>query len=125
MAETPSTPLNAPEPHWSIIYLREDLQDLRQDTRQQFDKVHPEMQQQRQENQQQFQDMRQENQQQFQELYRRTDANNDRIAQVETSLTKRMDEKFEHYSKRHDTQFTWLIATMVSLTGMLAGLIKF
>ncbi len=96
MAETTdpqaaSTPDNT---HWGVAYLREDLQDLRLQMREDV------------------KDLRQ----QIAETNRRIDETNRRIDE----MNKRIDRTNELIGSR----FTWLITTMVALAGILAALIK-
>jgi hypothetical protein len=73
MNESVPTP-PAGDPQWAIIYLREDIQDLRQEVRQNRQETH---------------------------------------------------QGFQHVNNRIDTRFTLLMVTMIGLSGILAGLIKF
>ena len=66
MAESSQTQSTPPaEMHWGIAYLREDLQDLRQDMRHEFSIVHG-----------------------------RIDGNSQRIDRLETAVNQRIDSRF-------------------------------
>lgn len=96
MAES-TDPQAAPAPdntHWGVAYLREDLQDLRLQLREDV------------------KDLRQ----QFAETNQRIDETNKRIDEA----NKRIDRTNELIGSR----FAWLITTMVALAGILAALIK-
>lgn len=100
MSETPNPPVTRPHPpaeelHWGISYLREDIQDLRQEMRESVQGVRHEIQEVRQE-------MRSE------------------IRAVHT----RIDETGRYLSDRLDSRFMWLLATMVALTGVIVAVIK-
>ena len=110
MAETPdpqaaSTPDNT---HWGVAYLREDLQDLRLQMREDV------------------KDLRQ----QIAETNRRIDETNKRIDETNKridEMNKRIDETNERIDRTNEligSRFTWLITTMVALAGILAALIK-
>ena len=96
MAETtdPQAASTADNTHWGVAYLREDLQDLRLQMREDV------------------KDLRQ----QIAETNRRIDETNRRIDE----MNKRIDRTNELIGSR----FTWLITTMVALAGILAALIK-
>ncbi len=96
MAETPeSQAASAPDnTHWGVAYLREDLQDLRLQMREDV------------------KDLRQ----QIAETNKRIDETNKRIDET----NKRIDET----NKLIESRFAWLITTMVALTGILIAVIK-
>ena len=90
------TPSPAPdEIHWGVAYLREDIQDVRQDMRQQTQDIRQDM-------HQQIEGLRQDMHQQIGLIHSRIDETNKRI----------------------DSQFKWLITTMLAMTGILIAVIK-
>ena len=93
----PQTPSPRPpeELHWGISYLREDIQDLRQDMRHELHAVHS-----------------------------RIDETNQRIDEKTEKTNQRIDEKYELLTKRLDTRFTLLMTTMVALVGVIVAVIK-
>ena len=101
---TPDNPQSAPQQHppetlhWGISYLREDIQDLRQDMRHEYTKI-----------------------------YTRLDQADNRLNQVNISLTERIErinanltERIELFNtsltERIDSRFNWAIGIMVALT---------
>ncbi len=118
MAET-TDPQAAPAPdntHWGVAYLREDLQELRlqmredgKDLRQQVAEINN-----------RIDGVNQSLGQQVAEI-------NNRIDGVNQSLALRIDETNKRIDRTNEligSRFAWLITTMVALTGILAALIK-
>ena len=111
MSETPESQAN-PSPdntHWGVAYLREDLQDLRQQVRDDI------------------KDLRQ----QIAETNKRIDEVHRLLSQQIAETNKRIDEvhrllsqQIAETNKRIESRFTWLITTMVALTGILIAVIK-
>ena len=83
------------ELHWGISYLREDIQDLRQEMRGNT------------------QEMREE----VRLLYSRMDALN-------TSLGTRIDDRYELLLKRIDSRFAWTLTTVIAVAGVIVAAIK-
>ena len=145
MAESSQPPKPEPRPdeiHWGIAYLREDLQDVRQDmqrhreeTQQQFQDVRQDMQRHREETQQQFQDVhqdmqrhREETQQQFRET---REENQQQFRETREENQQQFKETRLDYSalrQQMDRQFRWLIGIMFGLfstaTGICIAIVK-
>ena len=98
-ASTPQPSPPAEQLPWGISYLREDIQDLRQDLRENI------------------QGVRQEMHQGFHALNSRIDGRID-------ETNRRIDELNRSLSDRLDSRFTWTIATMVALAGVIVAVIK-
>ncbi len=100
MAETPESEAttSADNTHWGIAYLREDLQDMRLQMREDTKELRV----------------------QIAETNKRIDETNKRIDEVNRSLGQRIDET----NKILESRFIWLITTMVALTGILIAVIK-
>ena len=100
MAETPESQAttSADNTHWGIAYLREDLQDMRLQMREDTKELRV----------------------QIAETNKRIDETNKRIDEVNRSLGQRIDET----NKILESRFIWLITTMVALTGILIAVIK-
>ena len=139
MSEKPNAPKPAEpaanEIHWGISYLREDIQDLRQ----QVGAVHSRVDA---VNQSLIDRIDTVNQ----SLIDRIDGFNEsllgRIDETNRSLNERIDSRIDETnkrmdaglqslgtrideaSKRHDTRFTWLIGTLVALAGIIIAAIK-
>ena len=93
----PAQPATAPQDiHWGIAYLRQDVQDLRQDLRQQGEDI----QELRQDFRQDMQQLRQEFRQDLHQLAERLD---------------KVDQRFEKVYQRQDSHFRWLMGTMITL----------
>ncbi|NKB71434.1 MAG: hypothetical protein GKR89_30550 [Candidatus Latescibacteria bacterium] len=114
--------------HWGIAYLREDIQDLRNDMRHQFEVVHKRIDQSH-----QLLDTR------IDETNKRLDARIDetnrvlgeRIDQTNQRMDDRFDEtnrslgeRIDETNKRLDNRFIWLVTTMVTMTGLIIAVIK-
>ena len=100
MAETPESEAttSADNTHWGIAYLREDLQDIRLQMR--------------------------EDSKEFREQIAET---NKRIDEVNQSLGQRIDEtnkRIDDTNKILESRFIWLITTMVAIAGILIAVIK-
>ena len=121
MSETsnpsPVQPQPSQELHWGISYLREDIQDLRQDLHQAIQGV-------RQELREDIQDLRQE----IRGIHGRIDEVNRslgaRIEEGDRSLSARIDEKYELHNRALRSQLTWLMTTMIALAGIIVAVIK-
>ena len=100
MAETPESQAttSSDNTHWGIAYLREDLQDMRLQMREDTKELRV----------------------QIAETNKRIDETNKRIDEVNRSLGQRIDET----NKILESRFIWLITTMVALTGILIAVIK-
>ena len=86
---------------WGISYLREDIQDLRQDLRESIQGIHQEIQEVRQEVRSEIHDVRQEI----------------RI------LHNRIDDRYELLLKRIDSRFAWTITTVIAFGGLMVTLV--
>ena len=113
MAEKPdqqSTPPQPPEGlHWGISYLREDIQDIRQETRQEFQEVRQELQDVRQEMRQGFQEVRQEMREEFQNV-------RGEIGHVRVEL--------QGVRQTVESRFYLLLGTTVTMTGVILAAVK-
>ncbi len=100
MAETPESEAttSSDNTHWGIAYLREDLQDMRLQMREDTKELHVQM----------------------AETNKRIDETNKRIDETNRSLGQRIDET----NKLLESRFIWIITTMVALTGILIAVIK-
>ena len=90
-----STPQPPREFHWAVTYLREDIQDIRNEIR----GVHG----------------------RIDETNRSL---GQRIEETNRSLGQRIDEKHELLTKRLDNRFALLMTTMVALAGVIVAVIK-
>ena len=100
MAETPESQATTSEDntHWGIAYLREDLQDIRLQMREDS-----------------------------KELRGQIAETNKRIDEVNQSLGQRIDEtnkRIDDTNKILESRFTYLITTMVAIAGILIAVIK-
>ena len=95
------------ELHWGISYLREDIQDLRQEMRDNTQEVRQEIQGVRQEMRDNTQEVRQEIREEVRLLHSRMDALN-------TSLSTRIDDRYELLLKRIDSRFAWTLTTVIA-----------
>ncbi len=100
MAETPESEAttSADNTHWGIAYLREDLQDIRLQMREDS-----------------------------KELREQIAETNKRIDEVNQSLGQRIDEtnkRIDDTNKILESRFIWLITTMVAIAGILIAVIK-
>ncbi len=100
MAETPESEAttSADNTHWGIAYLREDLQDIRLQMREDS-----------------------------KELREQIVETNKRIDEVNQSLGQRIDEtnkRIDDTNKILESRFIWLITTMVAIAGILIAVIK-
>ena len=100
MTQNPaSQPTPPPEQlPWGISYLREDIQDLRQDLRDST------------------QGVRQEMREEIRLLHGRLDVMN-------ASLSGRIDDRYELLLKRIDSRFAWTITTVIALGGLMVTLV--
>ena len=99
MSET-SNPQPAPskppeEFHWAVTYLREDIQDIRNEIR----GVHG----------------------RIDETNRSL---SERIDEKTEKINQRIDEKYELLTRRLDTRFALMMTTMVALVGVMVAVIK-
>ena len=83
---------------WVISYLRDDIQDLRQDLRIQIRAVHD----------------------RIDETNKRIDETNKRIDET----SRLLGEQIRAVHKRMDTYFLWIMGTLVTITGVLIAVIK-
>ena len=100
MAETPESEAttSADNTHWGIAYLREDLQDIRLQMREDS-----------------------------KELREQIAETNKRIDEVNQSLGQRIDEtnkRIDDTNKILESRFIWLITTKVAIAGILIAVIK-
>jgi len=95
--------------HWGIAYLREDLQDIRQQMREDSKELR-----------EQIAETNKRIDEVNQFLGQRIDETNKRIDQFNQSLGQRIDET----NKLIGSRFTYLITTMVAITGILIAVIK-
>ncbi len=100
MAETPESEAttSADNTHWGIAYLREDLQDIRLQMREDS-----------------------------KELREQIVETNKRIDEANQSLGQRIDEtnkRIDDTNKILESRFIWLITTMVAIAGILIAVIK-
>ena len=124
-------PRPAPEEmHWGISYLREDIQDLRN----QVGSVHHRIDETNRSLGEQIQDLR--NQvgavhhridetnrslgEQIQAVHRRTDETNHSLGEQIQAVHRRIDET----NKRMDAHFRWTMTTLIAITGILIAVIK-
>ena len=102
MADEPTPKAGATPPpqdlHWGIAYLREDIQDIRQETRQEFQNVRGE-----------FQNVRGEFQNVRQEIH---------------DLRQDMQLEFQQSRKSIDSRFFMLLGSMVTMTGIVLAAVK-
>ena len=125
----PQTALPRPpeELHWGIVYLREDIQDIRGEIR----GVHARIDQSNQHLDEVAQDIRSEMNAGFQQVHARIDNTAQEIRsemhsqfhQVYTRID-RLDDKYELLIKRMDNRFLWTITTMIVLSGMVVTILK-
>ena len=101
----PSRPQPPEELHWGISYLREDIQDLKQDTREGF------------------QELRQELRQEIRTVHHRIDETNRRLDETAKNLGTRIDEKYELLNKRLDSRFSSLVTAMIAIGGLIVSLL--
>ncbi len=108
----PQTPRSRPpeELHWGISYLREDIQDLRQDMRHELHAVHSRIDE--------------TNRSLGERIDEKTEKTNQRIDEKTEKTNQRIDEKYELLTKRLDTRFALLMTTMVALAGVIVAVIR-
>lgn len=110
MSETSSPQTSRPsipeELYW-VSYLREDIQDLRQDVRGEIQSVRGEIQGLRQEFRSEIQGVRQEFRDEFRVVH------------------GRIDELGKTLSSRLDSRFALLMTTMIGVAGVIIAVIKF
>lgn len=107
MTDNPTPqPRPAPEElHWGISYLREDIQDLRN----QIGAVHH-----------RIDETNRSLGEQIQAVHHRIDETNKRVDELSQSLS----EQIQAVHKRMDVQFMWTMTTLVAITGILIAVIK-
>ena len=112
---TPDNPQSAPQQHppetlhWGISYLREDIQDLRQDMRHEYTKIYTRL--------DQADNRLNQVNISLTERIERINANlTERIELFNTSLTERIDLVNTSLTERIDSRFNWAIGIMVALT---------
>ena len=110
---TSSQPEQEPELHWGISYLREDIQDLRTEMRDSIKDVRAEIDTVRTEMREGFDAVRAEMQSVRAEL--RSEL---REFKIETNR------RFEELAKQMNTQFRFLMTTMVGLAVVVVAVIK-
>ena len=98
MSENIPKPAPPAELHWGISYLREDIQDLRQEFRGEIQEVRGEIQGLRQEVKQDVGELRHE--------------------------VRRLDGRVDEVIKLLDNRFLWLMSTMVALAGAIIAVIR-
>jgi ketosteroid isomerase-like protein len=100
MAETPESEAttSADNTHWGIAYLREDLQDIRLQMREDSKELR----------------------EQIAETNKRIDEVNQSLGQRIAETNKRIDDT----NKILESRFIWLITTMVAIAGILIAVIK-
>ena len=111
MAEgaTPQSHPTSEELHWGVSYLREDIQDLRN----QVGSVHHRI--------DEFNRSLSGRIDEFnRSLGERIDETNRRIDETNRSLR----EQIQAVHKRMDAHFMWIMTTLVAITGILIGVIK-
>ncbi len=115
----PTTPRHMPaeELPWGILYLREDIQDLRNGLQQ----VHGRTDEINQSLGSRIDDINQSLGARLDELNRSLTG---RIDEQGRFLLGRIDEKHDSLAKRFDARFTWLMTTMVGLSGIIIAVIK-
>ena len=101
------------ELHWGISYLREDIQDLRQDLRENIQGVRQEIQEVRQDLRETIQGVHQEIQEVRQE-----------VRQEIRILHDRIDDRYELLLKRIDSRFAWTLTTVIAVAGVIVAAIK-
>lgn len=117
MAETANTAASHSQPpeefHWAISYLREDIQDVRNEIR----GVHARIDE--------------SNRSQNERIDETNRSLGERIDETNRSLSQRIEEssqllnaRIDDLSKRLDSRFTWMMTTMVALTGVIVAVIK-
>ncbi len=111
MAETPESQAttSSDNTHWGIAYLREDLQDMRLQMREDSKELR-----------EQIGETNKRIDETNQSLEQRIDETNKRIDETNQSLGQRIDET----NKLLESRFIWIITTMVALTGILIAVIK-
>ena len=109
MSESTDPPTRAiPTPGempWVISYLRDDIQNLRQDLRIQIKAGHD----------------------RIDETNKRTDETNKRIDETNKRIDETshmLGEQIRAVHKRMDTYFLWIMGTLVTVTGILIAVIK-
>ncbi|NKB71438.1 MAG: hypothetical protein GKR89_30570 [Candidatus Latescibacteria bacterium] len=113
-------PPRRPDPadmHWGIAYLREDIQDLRNDMRHQFEVVHKRIDETNRSLGERIDQTNQRMDERFDETNRVLGG---RIDETNRALGERIDET----NKRLDNRFIWLVTTMVTMTGLIIAVIK-
>ncbi|MBI2504927.1 MAG: hypothetical protein HYW07_17045 [Candidatus Latescibacteria bacterium] len=130
----PSRPPPPAELHWGISYLREDIQDLRQDLRNELRVVHTRIDQTNQRLDEFATAQNNRLDQTGKDLGQRIDgvslSLNNRIDQLGKDLgqridetNQRIDEKYELLAKRFDSRFSSLVTAMVAIGGLIVSLV--
>ena len=112
----PPAPQSTPPPEqlpWGISYLREDIQDLRQDLRENIQGIRQEIQETHQRFHQEIQEVRQEVRQEIQGVRQDVRHELQEVRQEMRSLRDHLD-----------ARFTWAIAPMVAMAGVIVAVIK-
>jgi len=101
------------ELHWGVSYLREDIQDLR-------NQMHKDTQETRQQMREDIQETRQQMREDIQDLRNQMREDTQETRQQIGVAHQRIDET----NKRMDIHFRWLMTTLVAITGVLIAVIK-
>ena len=106
MAETSNPQASRPQPpeefHWAVSYLREDIQDMRNEirgTNSRIDELN-------------------------RSLSGRIDETNRSLNGCIDETNQRIDEKYELLTRRLDNRFALMMTTMVALAGVMVAVIK-
>ena len=97
MAETskPQSPTSSTEMHWGVVYLRQDIQDLRQDMRHQIGILHG-----------------------------RIEETNRSLGEHIEETNRFLGERIDATNRRIDSRFALLMTAMIAMTGVLLAAIK-
>lgn len=149
MSETSQSPVPLSRPpedlHWGIVYLREDIQDLRGEIRAVYvrlDQTAQELRSEIQGSRNEIQGSRNEFQAGFLAVNARIDRTTQELrSEIQGSrnefqtgfltvnaridqTNQRLDAQFEFLLKRLDNRFLWMITTMIALSGIIVTIFK-
>lgn len=129
MAE--STKQTIPEDFYWVAYLREDIQDLRQDQRHELTQLRGEMQEMRQELRGEMQDLRQDLRGEMQDLRQEFRGEIQEIRGGLQEMRKETGQQInmlvarnDETNKRLDSRFAMMMTTMIGLAGVIIAVIK-